>query len=434
MACREFNYMKLIAGEACRTGHKVEEAAVSQCPFQPLLTFDAFAKGIPHERVAELREAHAVLWEPDELSPEGHWLVLRQAEIDQVLHTPELFTSNFGPFLEDMPASLLRPDRLSINIMDPPAHRQYRSMVEYAFRPALLKEREPQMRQFAREIVDAVIDRGECEFVNEVAIKLPMRVMFNLLGVRPEDEKQVVSLTNAMLFGDDPEYARDRAAGFDAKQALDDFGVTLAADHRANPRHNITMEVLETERDGRRLSDKDFGAFFTNLIAGGLDTTRNTMSWAMVEFTRHPDQYRALQADPGLLPGVVEEILRFRNPVAYMRRTATRDLELAGQQIPKGAKMLCILGAPNRDPEQFERPDEFDITRDPGDTRRRYRTFGGGPHYCLGMHQARMNLTVMLGEIAGRMDNLRLAGEPRHVRSIFMDGFSALPLAFDKRP
>jgi cholest-4-en-3-one 26-monooxygenase len=406
---------------------------MSECPYKPLLDFDAFAHGIPHERIGEMRAEHRVLWEPDDHSAAGHWLVFRQPDIDHVLHTPELFTSTGGPFLEDMPAALLDPKRLSINLMDPPAHRQYRSLVEYAFRPGLLKEREPIMRDMAREIIDRVIDRGSCEFVDEVAIHLPMRVMFYLLGVRPEDEQRVVNLTNATLFGDDPVYAADRAAGFDAKKELDDFGAALAADHRANPRDTMTMEVLNAERDGYRLSDRDFAAFFTNLISGGLDTTRNTLSWAMFEFVRHPDQYRMLQADRSLVTGAVEEILRFRNPVAYIRRTATQDVEVAGQQIPKGGKMICLLGAPNRDPEQFERPDEFDITRSPGDSRRKSRTFGGGPHFCLGLHQARMNLTVMLEEISSRFDNLRLTGEPRHARSIFMDGFSSLPLGFDKR-
>jgi len=403
------------------------------CPYASLLDLDVFEKGVPNDRIAELRAAHRVLWEPDEHGEQGHWLVFRREDIDYVLHHPETFSSSGGPFLEDMPAALLDPQRLSINLMDPPAHRHYRSLVDYAFRPGLLAEREPLMRGFAREIIDRVADRGECEFVNEVAMQLPMRVMFHLLGVRPEDEAKVVALTNATLFGDDPEYAADRAAGFDAKTELDAFGVALAADHRANPRHTIPMEVLQAERDGRRLTDKEFGAFFTNLISGGLDTTRNSLSWAMIEFSRHPDQYRRLQADPDLLPGAIEEVLRYHNPVIYLRRTAMRDTELAGQAIPQGAKMICLLGSPNRDPEQFDRPDEFDITRDAADTRRKIRTFGGGGHVCLGLHQARMNLTIMLDEIRRRLDNLRLIGEPRHARSNFMDGFSELPLGFDKR-
>jgi cytochrome P450 len=406
---------------------------MSQCPHAPLLDFNVFAHGAPQERISDLRERNRILWEPDAHATGGHWLVLRQADIDHVLHTPELFSSSSGPFLEDMPASLLPPERLSINMMDPPDHRQYRTLVEYAFRPAVLKDREPVMRDMARQIVDRVIDRGACEFVGEVAMQLPMRVMFLLLGVPPEDEQKVVDLTNAMLFGDDPRYAADRAAGFDAKQALDDFGAALAADHRANPRDTITMEVLSAERDGYRLSDRDFGVFFTNLIGGGLDTTSNTLSWAMVEFVRHPDQYRMLQDEPSLVAGAVEEILRFHNSVVYLRRTATQDLEFAGERIPKGGKLVCLLGAANRDPELFERPDEFDITRPPADTRRRHRTFGGGAHFCLGMHQARMNLTVMLDEISRRLDNPRLIGEPIHARSVFMDGFSELRLGFDRR-
>lgn len=406
---------------------------MSECPSKPLLDLGQFAHGIPHDRVSELRRLHRVLWEPDPDGMGGHWLVFRQPDIDHVLQTPELFTSGFGPFIEDLPPAFLDKQRRSINLMDPPDHRKYRSLVEYAFRPGLLKAREPIMRTMAREIVDRVIDRGECEFVSEVAIQLPMQVMFHLLGVRPKDQQRVVSLTNAMLFGDDPRYAADRAASMDAKHELDAFGAALAADHRANPRDTITMEVIETVRDGDRLSDREFGAFFTNLIGGGLDTTRNTLTWAMVEFVRHPDQYRRLQADPSLVAGAVEEILRFHNPVVYLRRTATQAVELAGEPIPKGGKVLCIIGAPNRDPELFERPDVFDITRPPAETRRRIRTFGGGPHFCLGLHQARMNLTVMLDEISSRLENLRLLDEPRHARSLFMDGISELQLGFEKR-
>lgn len=405
---------------------------MTQCPFKPLLDFEAFAHGIPHETIGAMRSEHRILWEPDGHSTGGHWLLFRQADIDYVLRTTELFTSNFGPILDDIPASLLDTQGRSINFLDPPEHRKYRTLVEYAFRPGLLKEREPIMREMARAIIDAVIDRGECEFVSEVAIQLPMRIMYYLLGVRPEDERRVVELTNRMILADDPEFAADRAAGFEASLQLIAYGASLAADHRANPRDDITTEVLKSEVDGETLTDREFGYFFNNLIGGGIETTRNTLGWAMVEFIRHPEQYKKLQADPSLIPNAVEEILRYRNPVSYLRRTATRDLELAGERIPKGGKVVCVIAAPNRDPALFERPDAFDITRPPADTRRNYRTFGGGPHYCLGIHQARMNLTVMLGEIARRIDNPRLLGEPKHARSIFMDGFKELRLGFEK--
>ena len=403
---------------------------MSQCPIhKPLLDFETFAKGTPRDYIDELRAGHRILWEPDDYATGGHWLLFQQADIDYVLRTTDLFTSAQGPILEDIPAELLSSTQ--ITFLDPPAHRKYRSMVEYAFRPGLLKAREPVMRDMARGIIDQVIGKGECEFISEVAIRLPMRVMYYLLGVRPDDEAHVVGLTNTMLLADDPDFAEDRAQGFRASMQLMEFGARLAADHRANPRDDITMEVLSSELDGERLGDVEFGRFFLSLIAGGLETTRNTLGWSMVEFVRNPDQYAKLRADPALVPGTVEEILRYRGPVVYLRRTATQDTELAGEKIEKGDKVICMISACNRDPALFERPHEFDITRDVAATRRNYRTFGGGPHYCLGIHQARMNLTVMLSEIARRMTGLRLLAEPKPARSLFMDGFKELRLGFE---
>jgi cytochrome P450 len=406
---------------------------MSGCPFATLLDFDSFAEGTPRDTINRLRETARIAFEPDDHATGGHWLLFQQADIDYVLRTTELFTNNFGPLLEDIPADLLPEQQQSLTFMDPPVHRKYRTLVEYAFRPSQLKAREDSMRDLARTIIDGVIDRGSCEFVTEVAIQLPMRVMFTLLGVRPEDFALVVGLTNTLTLADDPEFAENRAAGFIASMQLIDFGEALAADHRANPRDSMTMDVLSAEIDGTALTDREFGRFFNNLIVGGIETTRNMLAWAMVEFIRHPEQYRMLQADASLVAGAVDEILRFRNTVVYLRRTATRDLELAGQNIPKGGKVICVLGSPNRDPALFDRPDVFDITRKPADARRNYRTFGGGPHYCLGINQARMNLGVMLEEIASRIDNPRLLAPPRHARSLFMDGFKEMRLGFDKR-
>jgi cholest-4-en-3-one 26-monooxygenase len=406
---------------------------MSQCPFKPLLDFDTFAEGTPRALINEMRGEHRILWEADNHSTGGHWLLFQQADIDFVLRSTDLFTNNFGPLLEDIPEDLLPEQQQALTFMDPPQHRKYRTLVEYAFRPSQMTAREPSMRAEAKNIIDGVIDRGECEFVTEVAIQLPMRVMFRLLGVRAEDFQHVVDLTNTLSLADDPDFAENRAAGFVASMQLMDFGEALAADHRINPRDSMTTDVLNSELEGEKLTDREFGRFFNNLITGGIETTRNTLAWAMVDFIDHPDQYRAMQRDPSLVPGAVDEILRFRNPVAYLRRTAKADLELAGERIPKGGKVICVLGAPNRDPALFERPDEFDITRPPAATRRNYRTFGGGPHFCLGINQARMNLTVMLDEIARRLDNPRLLAPPKHARSFFMDGFKEMRLGWDRR-
>ncbi|MHB9878763.1 cytochrome P450 [Pacificimonas sp. ICDLI1SI03] len=401
-----------------------------QCPF---LDLDNFANGTPRAQLNELRDRSRILWEPDAFAPGGHWLVFHQKDIDHVLQTPELFSNSEGPLLEDFPADVLADQQQSMTFMDPPQHRKYRSLVDGAFRPKALKAREPVMRTLARQIIDGVIDRGTCEFVNEVAIQLPMRVMFHVLGVQPEDHDYVVDLTNTLALADDPDFAENRQAGFAASIELIDFGTALAADHRVHPRDSMTMEVLNAELDGETLSDRAFGRFFNNLIVGGIETTRNTLAWAMYEFARHPDQYTALQQDLSLVPNALEEVLRFHNPVVYLRRTATCDLDLAGQLIAKGDKVVCVLGSPNRDPSFFTEADRFDIRRSLTNSRRNTRTFGSGPHHCLGIHQARMNLTVMLEEIARRIDNPRVIGEPRHARSIFMDGFKELHIAFDRR-
>ncbi len=369
---------------------------MDQCPFKPLLDFDTFAKGTPRDYIDELRDAHRILFQPDPHATGGHWLLFQQADIDFVLRSTDLFTNSLGPLLEDVPAFVLPEQQKSLTFMDPPQHKQYRSLVENAFRPSRLAQREPEMRAEAKNIIDAVIDRGECEFISEVGVQLPMRVMFKLLGVPAADFARVVDLSNRLALASDPEFAENRAAGFVASAQLMDYGEALAADHRANPRDDMTADVINSEIDGQKLTDREFGHFFNNLIIGGIETTRNALGWGMIEFVAHPDQYRMMQDDLTLVPGAVEEILRFRNPVAYLRRTAKQDMELAGEKIPKGGKVICVLGACSRDPSLFERPNEFDITRPLAATRRNYRTFGGGPHFCLGINQARMNLVVML--------------------------------------
>ncbi len=169
-------------------------------------------------------------------------------------------------------------------------------------------------------------------------------------------------------------------------------------------------------------------------MAGGVETTRNTLSWLFYEFARHPEQFALVKDDISLVPGAVEEALRLRNTVVYLRRTATRDMEFAGESIRKGDKLVCVLGSPNRDPALFENPDLFDVTRPVAETRRHYKTFGSGPHFCIGVHQARMNLEVMTRVLVERLDQLLVLKEPVWFRSNFMDGFTSLELGYQYTP
>jgi len=264
-------------------------------------------------------------------------------------------------------------------------------------------------------------------------MELPMRVMFTLLGVEEKDYQYVADLTNVLALANDPDYASDRNEGFVAAAELMVFGAGLAASHREKPRESMTMEVLNSEIDGDKLSDEQFARFFLNLIVGGLETTRNSLALLVHQFILHPEQYRQLQADLTLSDNAVEEILRYQNTVVYLRRTATRDMEFAGEQIREGDKLVCVIGAVNRDETLFDAPDTFDILRDPKLARRRYLTFGAGGHFCIGVHQARLSLRAMIEEIASRLDDLRLLEEPVHFRSNFMEGYKRMPLAFSAR-
>ena len=299
---------------------------MNHCPMHTLLDFERFRHGTPRELINRLREEHRILWETDDYSG-GHWLLFHQDDIDHVLKTPELFTNSYSPILDDFPAEILAEQQQSMTFMDPPGHRKYRSLVDYAFRLKQLEARKPLMHRIARETVDRVIDRGECEFVNEIAMQMPMRVMFALLGVRDQDFGYVVDLVNTLALADDPEFAENRALGFQASMELIEFGTRLAADHRRNPRDSMTMDVINTAIDGRALGDREFGRFFNNLVVGGLETTRNTLALGLHQLILHPEQYRLLEQDPGLVAGAVEEFLRHQNTVVYLRRTATRDME-----------------------------------------------------------------------------------------------------------
>ncbi len=406
--------------------------ALDPIPPTSLLHLDHFAHGTPRDEIARLRRAHRLLWQEDGYARGGHWLVFQRDDIDIVLKNPDRFTNAFGPLVEDTPVDALAELQQALTFQDPPVHRVLRSFGDLAFKAEGLDARRPVMREMAREIIDRVRDRGECELIGEVAMQLPMRILYRLLGVREDDYGRVVDLTNTLSLANDPDYAEDRAAGFVASIELIAFGESLAADHHSNPRDSLSMAMLEAERGGKKLTDREFGRLFQNLVIGGVETTRNTLGWLVYELIRHPDQYARLQSDPSLVEGAVEEILRFRNTVVYVRRTATRDQELAGEKIRAGDKLVCLLAAVNRDERYFEDPDRFDIKRDPAHNRRNMRSFGNGPHFCIGSHQARMNLEIMIGEIAARWTNLRLLAPPVHFRSNFMDGFKQMRIGFDR--
>jgi cholest-4-en-3-one 26-monooxygenase len=289
------------------------------------------------------------------------------------------------------------------------------------------------MQQKVSAIIDNIIDKGECEFVGDVAMHLPVHVIFTLLGVPEQDYALLIGLINTMTLANDPNYGGKREDGFFAIGEFMAWARQFAAAQRAAPQDNLTRELLNAEIEGAKLSDEEFAVVFQGIIIGGTETTRNTLSWLFYELINNPEQLALLQNDLDLIPDALEEILRYRNTVVYLRRTATGDFEFGGEHIKQGDKMICVLASVNRDEKYFEDPDTFDIRRDPVYTRRTMRTFGFGVHTCLGQHQARLNLEMMTREILTRMTDFKLLEEPTHFRSNFMDGFKKMPLGFARR-
>ncbi len=406
---------------------------MTQCPFNPLVSREGFKNGTPHAEIARLRATQRIVWESNDSIAGGHWLVLHRDDIDAVLRDPARFSSSFGPQLDDMPEAMLPMLQLGISFMDPPEHRSKRALVDHAFRPQALEARKEMMQKKVSEIIDSMIDKGHCEFVQDIAMHLPVYVTFKLLGVHESDYARMFGWLDTIRLASDPDSGHTIEEAYGAFLEISVYAAQLAADHRNNPSDSLTTTLLDTPIDGHRITDEEYATLFISILIGGVETTRNVLSWLFYELIQHPDQLRMVQNNFDLIPNVIEETLRFHSPVAFMRRTAMAAGEFAGEQIKRGDKLLCMFASVNRDPAHFENPDRFDITRDPVNTRRTMRSFGFGVHTCLGQHQARLNLAMMTREILSRMTDFKLPVEPTYIYSAFGDGMQKMPFAFTRR-
>ena len=312
-------------------------------------------------------------------------------------------------------------------MMDPPEHTAFRKLIRQEFTLPAARLREDRIQALARQIVDAVIGKGQCDFVAEVAGEMPSFVIAELMGLPLEDGRELYKLTETIHTA--PE-ALPPGAGGAAVAAMFEYGSRVIAEKRARPGDDLASKLLACEVDGRRLEDMEFLLFFLLLVDAGGDTTRNLLSGGLLALMENPDQMAWLMADlPGRLPSAREELLRWTSPVIYMRRTARRDVELAGQQIREGDKVVMYFGAANRDPAAFDRPETLDLSR----PENAQIAFGTGPHGCLGQHIARIEIDAMLMEVLTRMGDFALAAPPEWLASNFISGPKAMPLRFRAR-
>jgi len=399
---------------------------------------DRFVEGVPHDWFTELRREAPVFWhegDPSFDGPQGgagpFWCVTGYDDVVTVNRDNATFSSSEKlVFMWDPDEANLEHQRLLMLNMDPPLHTRYRRLINKGFTPRMVSELESTMRKRTIDIIDRVADRGECDFVVDVASELPLQVIADLMGVPQDDRHKLFDWSNQMIGAEDPEYGITEEITQNASMELYAFANTLAALKRADPKDDLISILTQSEVDGERLSDIELDLFFLLLTVAGNETTRNLISHGMVALLEHPEELEKVRANRALLPGAVEEMLRWASPVMHFRRTATRDVELGGQQIKAGDKVVIWYISANRDEHAFQEPFTFDVERSPNE----HVAFGGGgPHFCLGANLARMEIQVMFDVVLDRLDDIEMTAPPARLRSNFINGLKHVPLTFTAR-
>jgi cytochrome P450 len=430
-------------------------------PLYDPLQYDA---GVPFELIDRLRAEHAVLWVEEHALPHwpggrGFWLVLRHAEVMQVLKNPRVYSSALGATQLMDPASAADLDyvrKMMLN-MDPPEHTRLRRLLQNSFTSTAVAKLEDGIRQHARGIFDRALGQareGECNFATEVAADMPLLSLADILGMPQEDRYLMFDWANRVIGFQDPEYkssdAFDAARGsVMARQAMQlrpqpdaqgnmpnprsragmpdlyRYAHLLAGHKRSQPGQDVMSILLaQVDEQGGKVSVEEFENMFWLFAVAGNETLRNGIPGGMLALLQHPDALHQLREDPALLPGAVDEMLRWWTPVMVFRRTAARDTELAGTHIRAGDKVVVSFVSANRDESVYRDPASFDITRSPNP----HLSFGYGPHFCLGAHLATVQMQAIFGELLQRLADIRLCGEPRCLRSNFQRGLKYLPV------
>jgi cholest-4-en-3-one 26-monooxygenase len=411
-----------------------------KCPFQfDLMNPMTYVEKIPFESFSTLRQQCPVSFQSGAAENGGDfWAITKRDDLDFVSKNPAKFSSSENlahpqPGGDD-PESLEIMRQLIIN-MDPPNHIKYRRVVRNAFTAKSVDALEPLMREFAKNIIDEVAPRGECEFVSEVSAEMPLFVISALMDM-PMEKRQVFSgLVDIMIGMDDPELNVSAEDGQLAAAQIFEIAMELAAKHKADPKGGTVINaLLNGVVEGESLDEFEFCTFFLILIAGAVETTRTATSQGMRLLMEHPEQHQMLIDNPGMIPDAVEEILRFYPPFIHMQRTATEDIQVGEMDIKKGDLVKLFYPSVNHDPELFgDDAEVFDITRTQrmSDLKNQHRTFGVGQHFCIGSHLARKELCVMFEEIIPRLRNPKLAGNPHNLVSNFIPGIKKMQITFD---
>ena len=362
----------------------------------------------------------------DEAGTQGFWAVTRYEDVVRVSSDSKLFVNGQSTILADQSTEEAREEGWFLN-MDAPEHFQMRRIVAKAFSPGAVQVMRDSARRYAKELVSAVRERGECDFAREVAQPFPVAVICDYLGIPDEIRSELHRLTVVALGGDVPKLGGAPAI-VSAFRELNRHCEEIARDRRKDLRDDVLSAIIRADIDGRRLSDREVGHFLQLLVTAGMETTGTVGGQGMRAFLEFPAQIQVWRNDvEGVAHTGFEELARWVTPVRHMRRTASADCQIAGQSISAGDKVVMWYGSANRDSKCFERANEFDIRRNPNP----HLAFGGGGrHTCLGAHFARMEVPYLFNEAFRQWDDIEMTALPQLLPSRFVNGLTSLPIRF----
>ncbi|MDG5483030.1 cytochrome P450 [Mycolicibacterium gadium] len=404
----------------------------STCPFGAGFDFtdpDVLLQGIPVNEFAELRKTSPVWWNDQQESifdDGGYWVITRHEDIKAISRNGELWSTNRKGAVMRLPDGVTSEQldltkALLIN-HDAPEHTRLRKIVSRLFTPRAVAALEDKLAVAAREIVRAAKEKGTGDFVDDIAMSLPLLAIADLIGVPEADREKLFHWTNSIMNTDDPDFDSDPTT---ANAELMGYAYNMAEERRRCPADDIVTRLIEADMDGESLGDVEFAFFVILLAVAGNETTRNAMTHGINAFFENPDQWELFKQERP--ETTVDEIIRWATPVHCFQRTALVDTEIGGVTIREGQRAGLFYSSANFDEDVFENPFEFNILRNPNP----HLAFGGnGAHFCIGANLARMEIKLIFNELADQIPNIAKLGEPQRLRSGWINGVKALPVSF----
>jgi linalool 8-monooxygenase len=404
-------------------------------------TFQDLAK--PHAIFTQFRREEPVAWCPEPWNGPGFWSITKYDDIHAISKLPQIFSSDarLGGITLPDPVMIATRQGMTLEqlmqrdsnfqqfeggrsmiMMDPPEHVQHRRMVAPGFTPQRLDALTPKIRARARDILDGLRDQTEYEFISKVAAELPVQMLAELFGVPQEDRHKLFQWSNIIIGGDDPDIAISREHVNQAFMDLAVYAMGLYAARKENPGDDLITMLVNTQVGGEPMSIADYLSAFILLVVAGNETTRNSISGGTLALSQFPAERQKLIDDPSLIPGAVDEIIRWVHPVIYMRRTALEDYTLRGVTIKKGDKLALWYMSGNRDEEKWADPFTFNVTRNGP----RHLSFGYGQHLCIGWRLAEIQLTVLLEEMLARFPDIEVTGGITKMRTNFLNSIKTM--------